>query len=116
MELNEEAFDTAVLLSSKSTVLVAWEEKRKEGDGKEPESIGKLREDVRGMSEKLETLSQKKSEIEWDLAICHKKAERLEETLPDKSSSTEQREILAVLFKLHEAEVESTFLMSSAIF
>lgn len=115
MEVNEQAFDTAMALSSKSSVLATWDKKQEEtgndqnGNPEEPPQIRTLREEVTKLEEKSESLESKKSELEWNLAVARKKGDKLEEEIK-KIGVDEQREMLDLLSRLHEAEVESTSL------
>ncbi len=110
-ELNEHAYAVCLSLSSKGSVLGAWDKKRSEAKepepNGEPESISTLRADVKNLQMQLDSLETKRSELEWDLGLACRKADNLEEVLPLKASNQEQREILHLLRRLHDAEVDS---------
>lgn len=53
--------------------------------------------------------------MEQRLAELREKARRLEELLPRRVSSEEQREVLCLLCKVHELEIENAEMQSSAL-
>ncbi|KAL0179120.1 hypothetical protein M9458_024562, partial [Cirrhinus mrigala] len=53
--------------------------------------------------------------LEQRLAELREKARRLEELLPRRVSSEEQREVLCLLCKVHELEIENAEMQSSAL-
>ncbi len=56
-----------------------------------------------------------KAGLEQRLAELREKARRLEELLPRRVSSEEQREVLCLLCKVHELEIENAEMQSSAL-
>lgn len=53
--------------------------------------------------------------MEQRLAELREKARRLEELLPRRVSSEEQREVLCLLCKVHELEIENAEMQSTAL-
>ncbi|XP_072029588.1 kinesin-like protein KIF19 [Amphiura filiformis] len=84
-------------------------------DSPEPEDIASARQELGQLMSEQSKLRTRQSELERKLEDIRKDAATLEEVLPKKVTTEEQGEILNMLCKVHELEVENTELKSSAL-
>ncbi|XP_067403376.1 kinesin-like protein KIF19 [Emydura macquarii macquarii] len=108
------------------------EELRKEASGKEesekdsdtgdeqwdlpePREVILARENIAALVGEQKTLRKQKAELEKRFQEIRQRGRRLEEVLPRRISSEEQREVLGLLCKVHELEIEKTEMQSSAL-
>ncbi|XP_013916825.1 PREDICTED: kinesin-like protein KIF19 isoform X3 [Thamnophis sirtalis] len=85
-------------------------------DVPEPQEVAAAREHIAillGEQDKLHKQKVSKAELERRFWEIRQRGQRLEETLPWCISSEEQREVLSLLCKVHELEVENTTVQSS---
>uniref|UniRef100_A0A8C5WVA6 Kinesin-like protein n=1 Tax=Laticauda laticaudata TaxID=8630 RepID=A0A8C5WVA6_LATLA len=84
-------------------------------DVPEPREVAAAREHIAILLGEQDKLHKQKAELErrfWDI---RQYGQRLEEALPWCISSEEQREVLSLLCKVHELEVENTAIQSSTL-
>uniref|UniRef100_A0A8C6VD78 Kinesin-like protein n=1 Tax=Naja naja TaxID=35670 RepID=A0A8C6VD78_NAJNA len=84
-------------------------------DVPEPQEVAAAREHITILLGEQDKLHKQKAELErrfWDI---RQRGQRLEEALPWCISSEEQREVLSLLCKVHELEVENTAIQSSTL-
>uniref|UniRef100_A0A8C5SF63 Kinesin-like protein n=1 Tax=Laticauda laticaudata TaxID=8630 RepID=A0A8C5SF63_LATLA len=124
---------TILILREKTRRAQKWrEEQRKESYNKdenekdsdtgdelsdvpEPREVAAAREHIAILLGEQDKLHKQKAELErrfWDI---RQYGQRLEEALPWCISSEEQREVLSLLCKVHELEVENTAIQSSTL-
>ncbi|XP_013380933.1 kinesin-like protein KIF19 isoform X2 [Lingula anatina] len=78
----------------------------------EPDDVKVARDELKVLREEKERTEKIKVNIERELVVAKRRAEKLEEILPSKISSEEQKEILSLLCKVHELEIENIELQS----
>ncbi|XP_029455100.1 kinesin-like protein KIF19 isoform X2 [Rhinatrema bivittatum] len=81
----------------------------------EPQEVISARENITGLMGEQKKLRNQKLELEKRLKDIRYRARRLEELLPRRISSEEQREVLTLLCKVHELEIENTEMQSNAL-
>ncbi|XP_008102328.1 kinesin-like protein KIF19 isoform X2 [Anolis carolinensis] len=108
------------------------EEQRKESDTKdesekdsdtgddlsdvpEPQEVTLAREHITTLLGEQDKLQKQKAELEKRFWEVRQRGHRLEEALPWRISSEEQREVLSLLCKVHELEVENTAIQSGSL-
>ncbi|XP_064378888.1 kinesin-like protein KIF19 isoform X2 [Dromaius novaehollandiae] len=82
-----------------------------------PESpdLAAARESIAALVEEQSRLREHKAELERCFQESRERARRLEQTLPRWSSSAEQREVLALLRRLHELQLENAATQSRTL-
>ncbi|XP_032900452.1 kinesin-like protein KIF19 isoform X1 [Amblyraja radiata] len=86
-----------------------------QSDVMEPTEVGMARENVAALVAEQKKLKWQKMELEKQFADIRSRAHRLEELLPKRISSEQQREVLSLLCKVHELEIENTEMQSIAL-
>jgi kinesin family protein 18/19 len=81
----------------------------------EPEEVTFAREVINSLIAEEKKVSEKKAGLQSKLLQTRKEVERLEEQLPKKISSEENREILNLICKVHELEITNAELQSQAL-
>nr|XP_033817153.1 kinesin-like protein KIF19 [Geotrypetes seraphini] len=81
----------------------------------EPQEVTSAREIITSLMDEQQKLRKQKLELEKRLKDIRSRARRLEEILPRRISSEEQREVLTLLCKVHELEIENTEMQSNAL-
>ncbi|XP_073416522.1 kinesin-like protein KIF19 [Dendrobates tinctorius] len=81
----------------------------------EPSEVTAARENVHALVVDQSKLRRQKMELEKRFKEIRQRARRLEEILPKRISSEEQREVLSLLCKVHELEIENTEMQSHAL-
>ncbi|XP_039735580.1 kinesin-like protein KIF19 isoform X3 [Pteropus medius] len=81
----------------------------------EPHEVALAREEVNMLLAEQRKTVALKAELEQRLACAKKKASQLEELLPAQAISEDQREVLRLLCRVHELEVENTELQASSL-
>uniref|UniRef100_A0A8C8VIH0 Kinesin-like protein KIF19 n=1 Tax=Pelusios castaneus TaxID=367368 RepID=A0A8C8VIH0_9SAUR len=84
-------------------------------DVPEPPEVISARENIAALVGEQKTLRRQKAELEKRFKEIRQRGRRLEEVLPRRISSEEQREVLSLLCKVHELEIENTEMQSSAL-
>ncbi|XP_054833025.1 kinesin-like protein KIF19 isoform X3 [Eublepharis macularius] len=84
-------------------------------DVPEPQEVTLAREHIAALQEEQDKLHKQKAELERRFWEVQQRGHRLEEALPWRISSEEQREVLSLLCKVHELEVENTAMQSGAL-
>ncbi|XP_073538657.1 kinesin-like protein KIF19 [Phyllobates terribilis] len=86
-----------------------------QSDIMEPSEVTAARENVHALVVDQSKLRRQKMELEKRFKEIRQRARRLEEILPKRISSEEQREVLSLLCKVHELEIENTEMQSHAL-
>ncbi|XP_060058669.1 kinesin-like protein KIF19 isoform X1 [Erinaceus europaeus] len=81
----------------------------------EPPEVASARESITALVEEQKKLSKQKLALEQRCRELRTRGRRLEETLPRRIGSEEQREVLSLLCRVHELEVENTEMQSHAL-
>ncbi|KAK6476001.1 kinesin-like protein KIF19 isoform X1 [Huso huso] len=84
-------------------------------DSPEPREVAAAREEIGMLLAEERKIMSLKSELEQKLANTKMKASKMEELLPKRISSEDQREILTLLCKVQELEVENTEMQSALL-
>uniref|UniRef100_A0A8C0GXY3 Kinesin-like protein n=1 Tax=Chelonoidis abingdonii TaxID=106734 RepID=A0A8C0GXY3_CHEAB len=84
-------------------------------DAPEPQDVILARENIAALMGEQKKLRKQKAELEKQFKEIRQRGRRLEEVLPRRISSEEQREVLSLLCKVHELELENTEMQSSAL-
>ncbi|KAG8446474.1 hypothetical protein GDO86_014073 [Hymenochirus boettgeri] len=86
-----------------------------QSDIMEPAEVTTAKENIQTLGEDQIKLRRQKMELEKRFKEIRLRARRLEEALPKRISSDEQREVLSLLCKVHELEIENTEMQSHAL-
>ncbi|XP_048870300.1 kinesin-like protein KIF19 isoform X3 [Brienomyrus brachyistius] len=86
-----------------------------EMDSAEPQDVTLAREEIGTLLKEQRRTMALKSDLEEKLASMNIKSSKMEELLPSRISNGEQREILALLCRVHELEVENTEIQSAVL-
>ncbi|XP_078510363.1 kinesin-like protein KIF19 isoform X1 [Lissotriton helveticus] len=86
-----------------------------QSDIMEPQEVTVARENITVLVGEQKKLRKRKLEMEKRFKEIRYQARRLEEVLPRRISSEEQREVLSLLCKVHELEIENTEMQSNAL-
>ncbi|XP_073462983.1 kinesin-like protein KIF19 [Aquarana catesbeiana] len=86
-----------------------------QSDIMEPQEVTTARENIQALVGDQGRLHRQKLELERRFREIRQRARRLEEILPKRISSEEQREVLSLLCKVHELEIENTEMQSHAL-
>ncbi|KAM5274440.1 kinesin-like protein KIF19 [Ctenodactylus gundi] len=81
----------------------------------EPPEVASARESIAALVGEQTKLRRQKLELEQRCRELRARGRRLEETLPRRIGSEEQREVLSLLCRVHELEVENTEMQSHAL-
>ena len=81
----------------------------------EPEEVCFAREEITTLIAEEKRTSDLKADLQGKLQQTRKEVEALEELLPKKISSEENREILGLLCKVHELEITNAELQSNSL-
>ena len=81
----------------------------------EPEEVTFAREEINTLIAEENRMSELKVDLQGKLQQTRKEVEHLEELLPKKISSDENREILGLLCKVHELEITNAELQSQSL-
>ncbi|XP_069786281.1 kinesin-like protein KIF19 isoform X2 [Narcine bancroftii] len=86
-----------------------------QSDVMEPTEVTVARENIAALVAEQKKLKWQKNELEKQFTDIRSRAHKLEELLPRQISSEQQREVLSLLCKVHELEVENTEMQSIAL-
>ncbi|KAM7334543.1 hypothetical protein ACRRTK_007863 [Alexandromys fortis] len=86
-----------------------------EPDNMEPPEVASARENIAALVGEQKKLRKQKLALEQRCRELRARGRRLEETLPRRIGSEEQREVLSLLCRVHELEVENTEMQSHAL-
>ncbi|XP_054170973.1 kinesin-like protein KIF19 isoform X4 [Homo sapiens] len=81
----------------------------------EPPEVAAARESIAALVDEQKQLRKQKLALEQRCRELRARGRRLEETLPRRIGSEEQREVLSLLCRVHELEVENTEMQSHAL-
>ncbi|XP_015999075.2 kinesin-like protein KIF19 isoform X1 [Rousettus aegyptiacus] len=81
----------------------------------EPPEVASARESIAALVGQQKQLHKQKGALEQRCRELRARGRRLEETLPRRIGSEEQREVLSLLCRVHELEVENTEMQSHAL-
>nr|XP_035934922.1 kinesin-like protein KIF19 isoform X3 [Halichoerus grypus] len=84
-------------------------------DTLEPPEVASARESIASLVGEQKKLRKQKLALEQRCRELRARGRRLEETLPRRIGSEEQREVLSLLCRVHELEVENTEMQSHAL-
>ncbi|XP_029784470.1 kinesin-like protein KIF19 [Suricata suricatta] len=84
-------------------------------DTLEPPEVASARESIAALVGEQKQLRKQKLALEQRCRELRARGRRLEETLPRRIGSEEQREVLSLLCRVHELEVENTEMQSHAL-
>ncbi|XP_075384312.1 kinesin-like protein KIF19 [Tenrec ecaudatus] len=87
-----------------------------EGEPAEPHEVALAREEISMLLAEQRRTAALKAGLEQRLANAKKKASQMEKLLPRQAVSEEQREVLRLLCRAHELEVENTGLQASSLY
>ncbi|XP_077979371.1 kinesin-like protein KIF19 [Glandiceps talaboti] len=91
------------------------EEKSQSSYSPEPLEVSIAREEINALVQEQKKTAALKVELEKKLEGIKANGAKIEEVLPRKISSEEQRDILRLLCRVHELEVENTEMQTSAL-
>uniref|UniRef100_A0A915JI18 Kinesin-like protein n=1 Tax=Romanomermis culicivorax TaxID=13658 RepID=A0A915JI18_ROMCU len=74
-----------------------------------------LRNSVDAAKIKLKELESRKQNIKSEISENRKKAKELEQSMPEKINTAEQREMWSLLFRLHDSEIDKAVLQADAL-
>ncbi|XP_058426523.1 kinesin-like protein KIF19 [Diceros bicornis minor] len=86
-----------------------------EGESAEPHEVALAREEVNMLLAEQRKTAALKAGLEQRLANAKKKASQMEKLLPRQAISEDQREVLRLLCRAHELEVENTELQAHSL-
>uniref|UniRef100_A0A8D2C4X5 Kinesin-like protein n=1 Tax=Sus scrofa TaxID=9823 RepID=A0A8D2C4X5_PIG len=86
-----------------------------EGESTEPHEVALAREEVNMLLAEQRKTAALKAGLEQRLANAKKKASQMEQLLPTQVVSEDQREVLRLLCRAHELEVENTELQANSL-
>uniref|UniRef100_A0A8C5LGW4 Kinesin-like protein n=1 Tax=Jaculus jaculus TaxID=51337 RepID=A0A8C5LGW4_JACJA len=86
-----------------------------EPDALEPPEVASARENIAALVGEQKKLSKQKLALEQRCRELRARGRRLEETLPRRIGSEEQREVLSLLCRVHELAAENTEMQSHAL-
>ncbi|XP_006970496.1 kinesin-like protein KIF19 isoform X3 [Peromyscus maniculatus bairdii] len=86
-----------------------------EPDNLEPPEVASARENIAALVGEQKKLRKQKLALEQRCRELRARGRSLEETLPRRIGSEEQREVLSLLCRVHELEVENTEMQSHAL-
>ncbi|XP_014651096.1 PREDICTED: kinesin-like protein KIF19 [Ceratotherium simum simum] len=86
-----------------------------EGESAEPHEVALAREEVNMLLAEQRKTAALKAGLEQRLANAKKKASQMEKLLPRQAISKDQREVLRLLCRAHELEVENTELQAHSL-
>ncbi|XP_075415549.1 kinesin-like protein KIF19 [Tenrec ecaudatus] len=92
-----------------------WDTGDDQLDSLEPPEVASARENIAALVGEQKKLRQEKLALEQRCRELRTRGRRLEETLPRRIGSEEQREVLSLLCRVHELEVENTEMQSHAL-
>ncbi|XP_062381956.1 kinesin-like protein KIF19 [Sardina pilchardus] len=84
-------------------------------DSTETQEVAMARENLVTLMAEQKKIRKQKSSLERRFLELRERARRLEELLPRRVSSEEQREVLGLLCKVHELEIENAEMQSHAL-
>ncbi|XP_023372300.1 kinesin-like protein KIF19 [Otolemur garnettii] len=84
-------------------------------ESSEPPEVALAREEVNLLLAEQQKTAALKAELEQRLASAKQKASQMEELLPERVTSEAQREVLQLLCRAHELEVENTALQACSL-
>ncbi|XP_007958075.1 kinesin-like protein KIF19 [Orycteropus afer afer] len=84
-------------------------------DSLEPPEVASARENIAALLGEQKKLHEEKLALEQRCRELRARGRRLEETLPQRIGSEEQREVLSLLCRVHELQVENTEMQSHAL-
>ncbi|XP_037400229.1 kinesin-like protein KIF19 isoform X2 [Pygocentrus nattereri] len=84
-------------------------------DSTETQEVAMARENLVTLMAEQKKISKQRAGLERRLAELRERARRLEELLPRRVSSEEQREVLGLLCKVHELEIENAEMQSHTL-
>uniref|UniRef100_A0A287CVI3 Kinesin-like protein n=1 Tax=Ictidomys tridecemlineatus TaxID=43179 RepID=A0A287CVI3_ICTTR len=87
-----------------------------EGESVEPHEVVLAREEVGLLLAEQRKTSALKAGLEQRLAHAKQKASQMEKLLPEQVTSEDQREVLRLLCRAHELEVENTELQANSLY
>nr|XP_058148454.1 kinesin-like protein KIF19 [Dasypus novemcinctus] len=85
-------------------------------EGEEPPEVALAREELHMLLAEQRRTAALKAGLERRLAIAKEKASQMEQLLPGQAASEHQREVLRLLCRAHELEVESTGLRADNLY
>nr|KAF6447613.1 hypothetical protein HJG63_012019 [Rousettus aegyptiacus] len=85
------------------------------GKSAEPHEVALAREEVNMLLAEQRKTAALKAELEQRLACAQEKASQLQQLLPAQAISADQKEVLRLLCRAHELEVENTELQASSL-
>ncbi|XP_037093604.1 kinesin-like protein KIF19 [Pollicipes pollicipes] len=91
------------------------EHRQKGSDDEMSEEMAQAWDDLHYIQEEEQRYQGIRKNVEADLAELKGKASRMEEALPEKISTDEQRELLELLLKTHELEIENMEIRSNQL-
>lgn len=80
----------------------------------DPDDVVQAKRELQVLQEEQIRSEKLKAQMEKELDLSRQKAKRMEEILPSKISSEEHKQILSLLCKVHEMEIENTEMQSDA--
>ncbi|XP_030634913.1 kinesin-like protein KIF19 [Chanos chanos] len=90
-------------------------DEEQDSEGEEPQDVTAAREEIGPLLAEHRKTMALKGELEERLMTMKQKSSKIEELLPKHISNEEQREILTLLCKVHELELENTEIQSALL-
>ncbi|XP_071540664.1 kinesin-like protein KIF19 isoform X3 [Panulirus ornatus] len=90
-------------------------EKDDDSDDDEPEEVTQAWEDLLYLQKEQQRYTEMREKVEQEIIEVKKQAKEMEEALPKTITTNEQRELLSLLCKVHELQIEKVEMQSDAL-
>ncbi|CAL4176991.1 unnamed protein product [Meganyctiphanes norvegica] len=90
-------------------------ERDEESDEEEPEEIAQAWEDLIYLQKEQQRYTDMREKVEQEMSEVKKRANEMEEALPRTITNDEQKELLSLLCKVHELEIQKVEMQSEAL-
>lgn len=90
-------------------------EKDDDSDDDEPEEVTQAWEDLMYLQKEQQRYTEMREKVEQEMTEVKKRANKMEEALPKSITNDEQRELLNLLCKVHELEIQKVEMQSEAL-
>lgn len=93
----------------------AEKDKDEESEDEEPEEVTQAWEDLMYLQKEQQRYTDMRDKVEQELLEVKERAQDMEEALPATITTDEQKELLALLCKVHELEIQKVEMQSEAL-
>ncbi|XP_063602768.1 kinesin-like protein KIF19 [Penaeus indicus] len=90
-------------------------EKDEDSDDDEPEEVTQAWEDLMYLQKEQQRYTEMREKVEQEMNEVKKRAKEMEEALPETITTDEQRELISLLCKVHELEIQKVEMQSEAL-